>query len=179
MKDVAIAVVVACAIALSLLLGAPWRRSRRRRGRFVCLTCGSVVKDPQESGKIFEWLRGAVSCPAGHVIERVASPIAGFVGGASLAFAAQFFALVLAGQAQSLIPGSARIILLLVWIGVALAAWRRVSRAAALAATRGAGTELAPGLRAVGIGMLAALLFVIIGAVAWPFWNLAAHSAPR
>jgi len=175
MKDIAIGVVVLCGFVLLHLLVAPWRRSRKRQGRFVCLTCGSIVQDPQESGKIFLWLRGVVLCPAGHALEQVASPIAGLVGGASLALAVTFFAVGLAVLAQCLILGSGRIILLLVWIGVALAAWHRMSRATRLAAGGGAGRELAPGLRAIGIGMLAGLVFFIMWAVAWPFWHRAAH----
>ena len=78
----------------------------------------------------------------------------GFGLGAIQALALNAFAVASGASAQAVVPGAARIGMLLGLTGVLLLAWRRLSHAQTLSANGGVGAELATGVRAMGIGML-------------------------
>jgi hypothetical protein len=141
-------IIVACGLAFCFFAAVVDQLRPRVKG-FICPTCNCLVAKPRLGKKWLIVLLEVWVCPAGHGVYRAVSPAAGFAGGVLLAvFWNLFFAgglILLAGNRVLALAGP------IATIAVAL---RYLVRAEEFSATGGIVSELAPGWRAAGTGML-------------------------
>jgi hypothetical protein len=140
-------IIVACGLAFCFLAAVLDQLRPRVKG-FICPTCNCLVAKPRLGKKWLIVLLEVWVCPVGHGVYRALSPAAGFAGGAVMAVFWNFLAgglMILAGNRVLALAGP------IATIAVAL---RYLVRAEEFSATGGIVSELAPGWRAGGIGML-------------------------